>query len=256
MYTAWQQSPESCLLWITAKAGCGKTTVAAHISQMVCNDYTAGVQGHRMVATKPVVLSFFFRKSNQAGEKTALAALQTIASQLVIQEPQVFPTLLDRYKLLSAKGKFEWSWENLSGVMRQMLQDAAVNNRIYMILDAIDECETKSQMTILDWVKGLVNKTNCSDLRGQGKVFKILATSRPDRSILDHLYGFPILEIARTDTAHDIRELIRTETSKFARRRNLNSSVTRHISEFLEANAQGMFLWVVLVIKELEKRDE
>jgi len=86
----------------------------------------------------PLVLFFFFQRSNQEAEKTATAALRTLASQLVQQEPQVLPILLKRHEVLSAKGASEWSWENLSGVMGEMLEQIPPSSRIYIFLDAVD----------------------------------------------------------------------------------------------------------------------
>lgn len=255
-FISWHESNKSALLWITAKAGCGKTTMAAHISQMISINQTSKALFPQKDKIKPVVL-FFFQKSNQEAEKTATAALRTIASQLVRQEPQVLPILVKRHDLLSARGAFEWSWENILGLLGEMLEQTLLRPRVYIILDAIDECEAKSQMLILDWIKGLVNESAGSTaLKGSGPVLKVVVTGRPDGDTLDHLLGFPTLEMTDADTADDIRALIQSRVEEFAHHRHLNPDVTRSIIQFLEANAHGMFLWVVLVIKELERRDE
>jgi energy-coupling factor transporter ATP-binding protein EcfA2 len=106
-YISWFESHKSSLLWMTAKAGCGKTTMAAHISQMISSNQTPEAQVPQKEETTSLVLFFFFRKSNQEAEKSGPAALRTFVSQLVRQEPQILPTLLKRHELLSAKGDFE-----------------------------------------------------------------------------------------------------------------------------------------------------
>lgn len=42
----------------------------------------------------------------------------------------------------------------------------------------------------------------------------------------------------------------------FASQRHLKPDVARRIIQFLESNAHGVFFWVVLIMKELERRDE
>ena len=74
--------------------------------------------------------------------------------------------------------------------------------------------------------------------------------------MVDHLSGFPTLEITDSDTTNDIRALIHSRMEEFATQRHLKSDVTRNIIQFLESNAHGMFIWVVLIMKVLERRDE
>ena len=227
--------------------------MAAHISQAVDVEDPSKTENEEQ---KPIVLRFFFRRSNQEAQKTAPAALRTIASQLAQQQPRVFPILLKRYEILSAKGAFEWSWDNISSVLEEMLAQAPSNTPIFVILDAIDECEEKSRMLILDWVKGLVEEAYSSVSWRSRPIIRVLATSRPSGDISDRLYDFPTLEITGTETANDMRALIHNRVERFARRRHLQPDVARSIIEFLEAKAEGMFLWVVLILEELERRDE
>lgn len=224
---------------------------------MVSTNRTAGAVDPQQGRITSAVLCFFFQKSNQEAEKTALAALRTITSQLVHQVPQILPILLKRHDSLSARGAFEWSWENLSTLVNEMLAQTPLSSRVYIILDAVDECDTKSRMLILGWVKELVDENAAATaLRTSRPILKALVTSRPDISIFDHLSDFPNLAIRDVDTANDIRALIHSRMEELARHRHLNPDVTRSIIRFLEANAHGMFLWVVLVMKELERRDE
>lgn len=256
-YISWFESHECSLLWITAQAGCGKTTIASHISQMISSNRTPETSVPRKEKTTCAVLFFFFQKSNQENQKTAPAALRTLVGQLVRQVPQVLPILLRKHELLSAKGDFEWSWDNLSGIFGEMLEQTPVNSPVYIILDAIDECEAESQMLILDWVKGLVDENAVSTAPlGSRPILKVLVTGRPHGDIFDQLSGFPTLAIKEVDTVNDIQTLIHSRVEELSQRRSLNPDVTRTVIQFLEANAHGMFLWVVLIMKELERRDE
>lgn len=203
-----------------------------------------------------VVLHFFFQKSNDEAVNTASAALRTIIHQFIRQVPILLPTFLQRNESLSAKGDFEWSWENLSSLFAEMLEHTT-RSSVYIILDAVDESETDSRVLILDWIKELIYEDSASmTLRRSQEKLKILVTSRPDGDMVDDLLGVPTLEISNTDTTYDIEALIQNRMTEVARRRHLKPEVTHGVIRFLESNAYGMFLWVVLVMKELERRDE
>jgi hypothetical protein len=253
-YASWFNNDKSSLLWLTAQAGCGKTTMAAHISHMISSHQIPKSDTHTDEATS-AVLTFFFRNSTHDTERSASAALRTLINQLARQEPRVLPILLKRHELLSIKGDFEWSWENAFGVLREMLDQRPLDSRIYIILDAIDECLAESQTLILDWVQGIVDE--CASLvRRPRSPLKVLVTSRPTGDIADQLSSVPTLAIKDTDTQNDVQVLIRDRVGDFARHRRLTPDATQNIAQFLETNAHGMFLWVVLIIKELERRDE
>jgi len=255
-YIIWYENEKSSLLWITAKAGYGKTTMAAHICQMIFTRQNPKALSWED-KSKSVVLYFFFQKSNHEAIKTALAALKSVVLQLVRQVPAALPILLRRHDLLSAKGDFEWAWENISSVLGEMVEQASLSSRVYIILDALDECETESRTLILDWMKGLVEENvPFMNFRNPKAVLKILVTGRPDGDMTDYFSGFTILEVTDTDTMNDIRALIHSRVEGFAGQRHLKPHITRSIIQFLESNAHGMFLWVVLIMKELERRDE
>ncbi len=207
------------------------------------------------------MLYFFFHRSNQEIDGTAVAALRTIVTQLVQQLPSLLPIVLRRYDSLSKRGSFEWSWENLHGVFEGMLDQIHQHAKLHIILDAIDECEEGSRQTILDWIQELVD----DNINGAGifgafnpvrPTVKAIVTSRPDESVSDHLSRFSTLEITDSDTANDMRALIRHRMEIFSSSRHLDPEVTLRITNFLEDNAHGMFLWVVLIIDDLARRDE
>jgi hypothetical protein len=123
-YVSWLESNEVDLIWITSKAGFGKTTLVSHITQNLQSNQSPQRQESKNDKVKPVVLFFFFHKSNQELEGTAAGALRTIVHQLACQVPGVLSIVLERYELLSSRGNFEWSWETLLNTFGDMLESA------------------------------------------------------------------------------------------------------------------------------------
>lgn len=109
---------------------------------------------------------------------------------------------------------------------------------------------------ITDWMQAIVGAPTSVSQGYSQSTIKVLATSRPNGSFLDVSSGVPTLEIGETDAASDVRTLIYSRVEQFARNRRPRDDVAYTIAQFLEKNAQGMFLWVVLIMKELERRDE
>jgi energy-coupling factor transporter ATP-binding protein EcfA2 len=251
-FRTWLESNKSKLLWITAKAGCGKTTLAAHISELVSSKQHSVGSSSFGSEMKPVVLTFFFQRSSQEAGQTSLVALKTFAAQLAGHQPATLPVLLQRYKRLSAEGGFTWSWANMSSVFSDMLGCLPSGAQVFVILDAIDECETASATSIIEWIDKIVHTSD----RGEARIqIRVLATSRPDGMLLDTLHDVPTLVIEESDTANDIEMFIDAQVEQFAHQRHLRREISQSIAHFLKNNAQGMFLWVVLIMKELERRD-
>lgn len=182
--------------------------------------------------------------------------MRTLVSQLVTQEPRVLPILLRRHERLSAKGAFEWTWESLSVVLEEMLDATPLTSRISIIVDAMDQCEKNAREIVLHWLKALVDENSPSNCRPPKAALRVMVISRLEPDIHDRLYDFPTLMITDVDTRDDIETLIDHRVKDFARHRKLNPDVRDNIIQYLEENAKGMFLWVVLIMEELENRDQ
>jgi hypothetical protein len=261
-YTAWLEVEGTSLLCVTAGAGRGKTTLTAHVSQWVASDTKSVVAGtqdqsRKTNPPKPMVLVFFFQKANQETTGNASAALRSIITQLVKGFPDLISVAIKRYEALSTRGNFQWTWENLWDIFLQMLEKVPTGVTVYLILDAMDECDNDSRRTLLNYLHILAGDSLLQvPLVGDIPPLKILITSRPDGHIIDGLPLFTNLEIKDSHTSTDIENFIDDWVSSFSKRRHLGSEIAQRIGQFLLENARGMFLWVVLIVEELERRDE
>lgn len=104
-------------------------------------------------------------------------------------------------------------------------------------------------------IKTLVENRKAVESSESGRaVLKFLITSRPDGCVIGNLFHFPSFEIKNSDTSMDMHILIETRIQSYAQRRHLGKGISNRISQFLEDNAHGMFLWVVLILEELGNR--
>ncbi|KAN0108169.1 hypothetical protein V8E51_007911 [Hyaloscypha variabilis] len=255
-YISWNESEESSLLLITANPGFGKTTLAAHVCQQIRIEEMGLRDSGSHDEVKSVLIYYFFRRSNQDNEGAASTAFRTILDQFLQQVPDQLDTILEHHHPLSTGSSFEWSCEKLQDVIDCMLKKL-LGSKVYIILDALDECDEDSKHKIQDWVHGLVDDREPFSVYSDAQpTLKVLVMSSPDENVFDRLSNFPTLEITETDTAEDMYAFIQNRTKDLSARRNLKPEVTRSIARFLEENARGMFLWVVLILDELSRRDE
>lgn len=236
--------------------------MAAHVSQWVASEAKTTISkvqnlGLQTDSSEPVVLIFFFQKANQEAAGNAPAALRSIITQLVQRIPGLLSIAMQRYELLSTRGNFFWTWESLWDIFLEMLEKVPAVLTVYLIFDAMDECDDESRQTLLSCIRilagdGLLRACSVSAI----PPLKILITSRPDEHIFDNLSRFANLEMKGSDTGADMGKFIHNWITSFSSRRHLNVETSQRIGQFLRENAQGMFLWVVLIIEELERRDE
>ncbi|KAH8594139.1 hypothetical protein B0O99DRAFT_595843 [Bisporella sp. PMI_857] len=261
-FQEWRTSDCSDLLYITASAGCGKTTIAAHIINALQRKPTTDLpqnQGQKeQKLENNLLLYFFFQKVNVDDEGTALAALRTLIGQLIHQMPDLYQLLRRQYDILAFKGHVSWSWEPLLSVFLGMIQQIQVRTlaTTYIVLDGMDECSDDSRRNFLTCLGSLVEDQTVPTLNRPGSVLKILITSRPDEEIFDIIPFSKHFEITDSLTTDDIDTLIVTGVEQLGNRRHLALDVQSAIKNFLYTNAKGMFLWVVLVLQELDRRDE
>jgi hypothetical protein len=257
-YSAWSEAVQSSKLWLTAKAGHGKTTLAAHIHENLSLQRQSGVANGPSNSKGVIVLFFLFQRSNNETTSLVSAAFTNFIAQLAKEVPAAMKLLSKRHALLSRKGKFDWSLAQLSDVLSDMLNAVGSDAVVHILIDAFDEATVASQGFIIEWIRNniVIDPIDSWHPEHAGTILKVLITSRPDGEMLDHASGFSRLDIKLSDTAEDMQSLIQSRMAELATRRRLSSDVVRRISQFLDARAHGMFIWVILILKELEQRNE
>ena len=89
-----------------------------------------------------------------------------------------------------------------------------------------------------------------------GLASKILITSRPNELVSKALSPCLCVYISDEDTADNMQALINSSVNCFSAFRQLDSEILNSIRSFLQRNARDLFLWIVLIMHELEKQDQ
>ena len=235
-FSEWRRRPfgldgEGQILWIHGSLGIDKSIMAAYFVDLIkCLHPIARV-------------AYFFCHSEEEGLRTASDILRMLAYQCAQNNRYA----VSQFSSLRARG---FRIENDIGVnflFEELLQKMMCETKeeTYMILDGLDEADITThdergpQMNVL--VKRL-----CSLL-----YMRLLFISRPNFHVSSIVPNLIVKSLSRDDNLHDIRTYI--STTVFASRRLQINFETEQVDplEYFHKYANGVFLWVVLVLRQL-----
>ena len=232
----------SGLYWINGKAGSGKSTLIGFI---VSDPRTLDhLQAHpESTNREPLIVSFFFWNAGNVMQKSARGLLQSILHQLLTKEEILFENLAKKDPIIVNRDpNLVWSLRSLRAMLRSALD--ALNRPLCIFLDGLDEFD-EDESELLDIV---------DILRSYSSV-KICASSRPSQLYENAFTGCPRLKL---------QDLTRTSINTYLRDKLYTTPWSKSFFEadpyetkwFLKQildKAQGVFLWVKLVVKDITK---
>lgn len=217
------------LLWIYAIPGAGKTVLASYLV-----DYLGKPDDVHM-QSQPIF--YFFCKNADTDKNNALAIAKALAHQL-LQSPQVVgqDILKDLEYQMDRGGRSRAI--NFRPLFELIFQHLSTLPGAIIIVDAADECSDIDQL-----LPGLIRLTE----KGTAKV---VLTCRREPNLVNMLQSKPGLSMGPGDVQEDIRSYLEHQISQSE---ILSNALVRHrITRILSIRSKGMFLWVALMIKELD----
>lgn len=184
--------------------------------------------------------------------------LQSILYQLLSQEPDFFPAFREQYRAQRRAGSGTVRW-----VLRDLIEIFVTlsrikrDGRIVVLLDAMDESDDHELPLILRSMA-----SNCST-KSQS-VFKGVMTTRPlPRKAagldLDKLTDFSL--VMENKNRADIEKFVDQEVGQIledamSTEEDVDSTVFDGIKDYIKEHAEGVFLWVDLVLREFKSLSE
>jgi hypothetical protein len=183
------------------------------------------------------VLYFFF-KHYDADKGSPLAAVRALTHQLLhLRISGSEHAFLDQLAELMDRGG-QARATNFRALWDEFCRHVSRLPPVIVILDALDECSAAAQL-----LPGLLSLARDGAAR-------ILVTSRREADLDAALKDMPSLHMGVEEVREDIR--LYTEHTILHSAKLSDARVRSRIVRMLNARSKGMFLWVVLVIKELE----
>jgi hypothetical protein len=240
-FQTWWHTSTSYLLWISGDPGKGKTMIAIASIEHVQEEL-------KRQETEALVAFFFFQSTDPA-LNTAVSALRALIFVLIDQRKSLIRHIRARYNS-AGNGLFEGqnAFFALWAVLEDILRDPELPPA-FLFIDALDECN--SQQTEL--LKYVIRFSSTA----RGKV-KWLLTSRNESWIKEHLaYEGNCLDTSLELNAHNVSHAvclyINAKVQDLAQQKRYSAELVDDVRAQLELKAEGTFLWVALVCKELAK---
>ncbi|OCL00089.1 putative kinesin [Cenococcum geophilum 1.58] len=236
-YKKWSTPDASQLLYIQGKPGSGKSTLAKYFNQNLLKREPA--------VNLATIARFFYSFREGELQRSHYNMFRSILYDILKHDETFFyHRFQTEYRGQRRHGvPFNWDYASLKTVLKS-IQDYSAAKRLYLIIDAVDESEDNDRRDVLDLLFKLCARTkHC--------IVKVFVASRPVGQ----------LEVRRSQFHNFIRlqDETKLDISSFASSFLNRLSLRRHLAQatqYIVKNAQGVFLWVKLVGKELLECEE
>ncbi|SCO58624.1 uncharacterized protein FFMR_15780 [Fusarium fujikuroi] len=249
-FEAWHESSSQHILWITGRAGKGKSHLATFITQSLT---------HKPRSQYPPLVLQVSCDNSDIRRSTSLSVHLNILHQ-ILNFPRCDKTLQDTAAaiLRDPHTRFDSNlpredlWDLIKDFVNRPLritESVDSDYRIYLVLDGLDECDPES-------IEDLCTKLQqiCADeSRERGPFFKIVVLSRP-LGHMQHLQTWINL-----DDDQQYGQRISTEIGLFIEDQmqpvlGSRKSALKVLKTILSERSHGTFLWVSLALNILKSR--
>lgn len=197
-------------------------------------------------AASDTTIIYFFCEATDVKLNYAAGVLRGLIFMLVDQHPSLISYVRCEYdKHKEALNDRRNSWYTLSRILINILEDPMLQ-KIYVIIDALDECTTDLSL-LLDFIVQM-QSSNTYD--------RWLVTSRNETTIEEILESASKKETLQLELNADLVSkavdfFINFRVGKLSDRKRYSSGTRIAVTQHLLSHAHGTFLWVALVCEEL-----
>jgi hypothetical protein len=233
VYLRWLD--EHGLLLIRGNPGCGKSTLLKFALQK---------QLEGAVSTGSLVISFFFYSSGTELQNGIIGLLRSLLLQLLEQDVGSRSTYYEIcHKRWIADGmkdeKIKWHRNELQAIFERLVLECSTRRKTTIFVDAIDECRDQD----LDRLIRLFHT-----LKGRSQIRlnrpRVCLTCRPYPD--GQIYAEFRVQLEK-ENRDDIQNFIEQEL----RLPDETESAVNALKQNLQKKADGLFLWLVLVIRQV-----
>ncbi|KAF8538750.1 hypothetical protein BDD12DRAFT_884282 [Trichophaea hybrida] len=187
-------------------------------------------------------MAYFFCDDKDERLRTVHAILVNLLTQLLNQLPNVIVHFLAEHEYTTNKEKTSWSYGMLWRVFERIINDPNTG-RVCILIDALDECEEGSCTKLLKQLQHLLQNATTT------WPMKIIITSRPHIRVTSHLSDVTEMPLVAKSLNSDITAFVKAEVHK---QPQFSGSLGEEVQKALIDGANGMFLWVSLILDDLK----
>ncbi|KAI3532313.1 Vegetative incompatibility protein HET-E-1-like protein 15 [Colletotrichum abscissum] len=236
-FVQWRDNEDDRLLWIKGDPGKGKTMLLCGI-----------IDELRKATADGGILSYFFCQATDSHLDNATAVLRGLIYMLVNKQEQLRRSHVEHKFKNTGEPIFQdtAAWDSLCTILTDILRDPDLG-KTYIIIDALDECLTdrdkllkfvlqeakEAEQSPVKWIISSRNNIEqCTRLECSQSILSLELQENAE-SISGAIDAYIDYRISHFESLQDDR-------------------LRKHVREVLCRNAEGTFLYVALVIQELE----
>ncbi|OHE91648.1 hypothetical protein CORC01_13038 [Colletotrichum orchidophilum] len=230
----WLKDDNRKRYWISGKPGSGKSTLMKYIET---NDKTIEYcnPGTRCI-------SHFLWRPGTFMQQNIKGLLCSLLHQILADEKSIALRILDNQPSLSTKDSYtDWTVHELKTILLDLIRKSACTYLV--LLDGLDEVADTPD-------EGAGRLLHLIDELVATNQVKVCVSSRPEPALKRSLERYPMLKIQDL-TNRDIRLLTRDRLA--AMEIDLENVKTDKLSDLICGKAEGVFIWVVLVLSSLQR---
>ncbi|KAF7179313.1 hypothetical protein CNMCM7691_008246 [Aspergillus felis] len=230
------------VMFISGNPGAGKSYLSSSIIAFLKDEYPQGVQHPSHVS-----IGYFFFKDDNPATRSFHQALRDLAFQISSNDP-AYEKYLAGLGDYGSASTLESAWRTL--FVNYFLKKESITSSVYILFDAVDEAFEEERLVFLQLAKDILDSPNHGRLQ-------LAMVGRPHLSdqLAEELEtNVPTIHVTTLKNSADIDRYITTSIQKSAILRRVSPALRKEITEKLSAGAEGMFLWVNLMLQELVKK--
>lgn len=257
LFREWVQR-KAPLLWILGGPGAGKSFLSSRIIR-----HLKDLQSQKMPLPGGTSVAFFYIKEDDSQLRSLITILKSIALQIA-KNDQTFRS--HAVKACNSPDDLLTTTQTWQKLFIDYFTSTRNDSCVYIAIDGLDEASREERETLLGL---LVDLFDAPPGRMVPRI-QVLLVGRPelqndmqmawdDRTIRT---GKKFIEVSAKKNSGDISEYITQEVAKLrilkskALPRDDRSALRMEIVEKLKTNANGMFLWVNLMLKEIMRKSQ
>ncbi|KAL8671569.1 MAG: hypothetical protein Q9168_003931 [Polycauliona sp. 1 TL-2023] len=228
-YLSWlhDKTSASRILWVNGLPGCGKSVLSSFIvSQLQDMDYNC---------------QYYFFRFGDHSKRTVNALLRSLAYQIAINLPELREQMQqmseDGVKLEKAEGRTIWQ-----KLFASKLCKIHARQPLYWVIDALDECEAPQLLLSL-----------LSSVSSSRVPLRIVFVGRKTQALSASFQRIQTSIKVDELSANDINDDLTRYVEKEIEYMRGDSGIKARIVHTVREKANGNFLWVHLVLKEISQ---